>query len=121
MLVGYVGTAGIAVVIITLLYFLAYDPQKDPFKKENASIFTSTSITHRPNPVDIRMLALSRVVGHRLSKLLPLKAQIPFERFDGQRLEFQSLKVWSRKHIVPLISNQLSNKIFLVQFLGASR
>ena len=51
-LVGYTATAGIVVLILVLHYHYAYDPTKNPFRKENETSLTA-SPNPRINPIDV--------------------------------------------------------------------
>lgn len=67
-MIGYTGTAGLAVTIITIYYLLVYCPEDDPFRKKDDSIDPQQTVPYRPNPVDelfVRSLAKirTRMVG----------------------------------------------------------
>lgn len=53
--VGYIATAGIAVLIVNVYYLAIHQPSQDPF--ENAD---EASRNFRPNPVDAAVLTLLR-------------------------------------------------------------
>ncbi|KAL4744627.1 hypothetical protein BDW72DRAFT_208869 [Aspergillus terricola var. indicus] len=52
--IGYVGAAGITVVLIICHYLVAYEPTLDPFPDENTVGYRS--VPFRPNPVDLMIL-----------------------------------------------------------------
>ncbi|KAJ9616368.1 hypothetical protein H2200_000086 [Cladophialophora chaetospira] len=58
-LIGYVGTALIVVSIIAFYYLTAYDPSKDPFRK-NDSADASNGTSYHANPLDTCFLGLLR-------------------------------------------------------------
>lgn len=54
-IIGYVGTAGIVVCIITFAYFVAYDPEDDPFHntRNDVGVHAAAPSQHEANPVDV--------------------------------------------------------------------
>ncbi|KAL3434218.1 hypothetical protein BDV09DRAFT_204893 [Aspergillus tetrazonus] len=66
--IGYVGAAGITVVLIIFHFLVAYEPGLDPFRDENNAGYRS--VPFRPNPVDLMILRFIKW---------------PFKRFKGFR------------------------------------
>lgn len=57
--VGYVAAAAIAVIVIFAHYFLAHQPQLDPFRDENNPA-SPRAEPIQPNPVDVMILRYTR-------------------------------------------------------------
>ncbi|KAJ5696149.1 hypothetical protein N7536_006561 [Penicillium majusculum] len=60
---NYVATAGIAVLLIIIYFFVVYDPALDPFRKTDQD---SSNHSFRPNPVDEIILRTVRHIPKRL-------------------------------------------------------
>ncbi|KAI9373705.1 hypothetical protein BJX61DRAFT_501636 [Aspergillus egyptiacus] len=58
-LVGYIASAGIVVVLISVHYFLAYQPTLDPFRDKN-DVPSPRAVPFRPNRVDLMILRFCR-------------------------------------------------------------
>ena len=63
MFINYIGTAGIAVLIILVYYLTAYEPTNDPFERDGQS-----EIPFFPNPVDYHLLGWIRNGSRYISK-----------------------------------------------------
>lgn len=61
-LTGYVATAGIVVIIVTVHYFLIHQPDLDPLRSLNGTTERSQEVPFRPNPVDKMILGRLRRV-----------------------------------------------------------
>ncbi|CAG8179328.1 unnamed protein product [Penicillium nalgiovense] len=59
---NYVATAGIAVLLITIHFFVVYQPALDPFRKADYPLNQS----YRPNPIDTTILRTMRRIPKRL-------------------------------------------------------
>lgn len=57
-MIGYVGTAGISIVIVAIYYLTAHRPECDPFRKDNGTVDFNRAVPFRPNPVDELILGL---------------------------------------------------------------
>ena len=57
--VGYVAAAAIAVIVIFVHYFLAYQPALDPFRDES-NAGSRGAVPFQPNPVDVMILRYIR-------------------------------------------------------------
>ena len=92
-MIGYVGAAGIVVSIITFYYVTSYDPEQDPFRKENDSTYSTSSTLLRPNPFDFHLLGLKCKMRHLLEKLQLIKLRSESRNGHNQRLEYAFIKV----------------------------
>ncbi|KAF2098993.1 hypothetical protein NA57DRAFT_56623 [Rhizodiscina lignyota] len=81
---GYVGTAFLVVILTTVYYFFAYQPDLSPFHKEESSESDEAQLQYRANPVDKAILRL-------VSKCLPRRAAT--ENKGYSRLERALIKV----------------------------
>lgn len=92
-LIGYVATAGIVVIIVTVHYFLVYQPDLDPFRSPNGTTEPNQEVPFRPNPVDKMILGRLRRVqknwwnNQRLSRLEPSVIKV-WNLHGGLHLDF---------------------------------
>ncbi|CAI7669265.1 unnamed protein product [Penicillium viridicatum] len=72
---NYVATAGIAVLLIVIYFFVVYNPALDPFRKTDQD---SLNPSFRPNPVDQIILRTARHIPKRLmgDRKVHISAQI---------------------------------------------
>jgi len=61
-MIGYVGTAGLAVLTIIVYYLVSYNPEKDPFRGKEESNQPLSLTPSKSNPVDIFMLILVIII-----------------------------------------------------------
>ncbi|KAK1999796.1 hypothetical protein LX36DRAFT_655132 [Colletotrichum falcatum] len=59
-LIGFVGTAYLVLLLVILNYFLAFDPNEDPFKGHAATRENYETSHWRPNPIDQRLITWLR-------------------------------------------------------------
>lgn len=61
-LINYMATAGIAILVILIYYFVVYEPATDPFNRAQPG----SSKHFRPNPVDDLLLGWLRGIFNRV-------------------------------------------------------
>lgn len=83
-LTGYIATAGIVVVIVTVHYFIIHQPDLDPFRSLNGLTEPNQGVPFRPNPVDKMILGLVRRVRKDW-----------WNNWCWSRLEPSVIKVWT--------------------------
>ncbi|KAF4858709.1 hypothetical protein CGCSCA2_v007178 [Colletotrichum siamense] len=59
-LVGFIGTAYLAFVLVTVSYFLAFDPSENPFNSRITVDEDAANAYWKPNPIDKRLIAWIR-------------------------------------------------------------
>ncbi|KAK0617689.1 hypothetical protein B0T14DRAFT_274255 [Immersiella caudata] len=80
-IIGFVGTAGLVVLMTTAYYLLAFDPSKDPFHARRKG--REPTQQWSPNSVDKYVFVFMTSLKRRISRLLSLETR----RFSRERLE----------------------------------
>lgn len=83
MLVGFLGTAWFAVILVLLRYLIAFDPEKNPFQSAEAGHPDQGTEHHVwvPNYIDVLLLKSLRALGRKVFSCIgelvePFKAHL---------------------------------------------